>query len=135
MGLHVVGVDTGAEKRQLAMDVGADAFFDFADYSSPSASASSSLSSSNPNAAAAAASSGDGNLDLASAIRGATQGGAHAALIVAGGASAYASALGLPGYLRPKGVVMAVGVPGGGKPVEVNVVGMIAMVCVSGLYM
>lgn len=134
MGLHVVGVDTGAEKRQLAMDVGADGFFDFADYSSPSASDSSGLSSSNPNAAAAA-SSGDSNSDLASAIRGATQGGAHAALIVAGGASAYAAALGLPGYLRPKGVVMAVGVPGGGKPVEVNVVGMIAMVCVSGLYM
>lgn len=46
--------------------------------------------------------------DVVEAIKGVTNGGAHAAIVVASGAAAYNQAL---QYLRPNGALVAVGLP------------------------
>ncbi|KAH8116728.1 mannitol-1-phosphate dehydrogenase [Phellopilus nigrolimitatus] len=81
MGLRVVAVDAGAAKRDLCLELGAEKWIDF-------------LESTNL---------------VADVIR-ATEGGAHAALVAAGGSSAYETAV---AYLRSAGTLLAVGLPPG----------------------
>lgn len=77
--MRVVAIDSGEDKRKLALELGAEKWFDFKE---------------SPN--------------LVSDIIAATEGGARAAVIVAGNNAVYNQAV---GYLAPKGCLMAVGLP------------------------
>ncbi|GAA5946511.1 hypothetical protein JCM3775_007556 [Rhodotorula graminis] len=83
MGLRVVGIDTGDDKRKLLASYGADTFIDFKEHS------------------------GKGKLiDEVKRVCGGE--GPHAAVITSAGAAAYNEAL---EYLRPHGTLVAVGLP------------------------
>lgn len=79
MGLRVIAIDTGEGKRKLCLELGAEKWIDFRETS-----------------------------DLAADIISITGGGAHAAIVTAGGPGAYDIAA---TYLRPKGYLMVVGLP------------------------
>jgi len=79
MGFRVVGIDTGAEKRDLVMSLGADAFVDFKT-----------------------------SKNVIDEVKSITNGGPHAAIIVAASAKPYEDALKM---VRTKGTVVAVGLP------------------------
>lgn len=79
MGLRVIAVDSGEDKRNLCLELGAEKWIDFREI-----------------------------VDLAAEINSVTEGGAHAALVTAGGSAAYDIAA---AYLRPKGYLMIVGLP------------------------
>lgn len=83
MGLRVVGIDTGDDKRKLLSSYGAEEFIDFKEHS------------------------GKGKLiDEVKRVCGGE--GPHAAVITSAGAAAYNEAL---EYLRPHGTLVAVGLP------------------------
>lgn len=81
MGFKVIAVDLGADKKKVAEEAGADAFID--------------VTTVKPE-------------DLPAEVQKLTPGnlGAHATIVAAGNAKAYAAA---PGVLRPRGVVIALG--------------------------
>lgn len=79
MGLRVIAVDSGEDKKDLCLGLGAERWVDFRE-----------------------------TVDLAADINSVTEGGAHAALVTAGGSAAYDIAA---TYLRPKGYLMVVGLP------------------------
>lgn len=79
MGLRVVGIDTGKEKKELVMRLGAEGFVDF-------------KTSSN----------------VIEEVKKITDGGPHAAIIIAASAKPYEDALKM---VRTKGTVVAVGLP------------------------
>ncbi|EJD05633.1 mannitol-1-phosphate dehydrogenase MPDH1 [Fomitiporia mediterranea MF3/22] len=79
MGLRVVAIDTGEEKRKLVLELGAEKWIDFKE-----------------------------TQDLVSEVVTTTGGGAHAAVITAGGNAVYNQAV---EYLRPRGRLLAVGLP------------------------
>ncbi|KAN0061220.1 alcohol dehydrogenase [Thecaphora frezii] len=83
-GYRVIAIDTGDDKRRLCTELGAEAFIDFAQSS-----------------------------DIVKDIRGATSDGTgpHAAVVTASGGGAYEKAL---DYLRPRGTLVAVGLPSEG---------------------
>jgi propanol-preferring alcohol dehydrogenase len=83
MGLRVVAIDTGDEKRDLVKKLGADAWLDFKQ-----------------------------EKDIVKAVQNVTPDGlgAHAAIVAAAGAAAYEQAL---KYIRPHGTVVIVGLPPG----------------------
>lgn len=74
MGLRVIAVDSGEDRRDLCLELGAERWIDFRE-----------------------------TVDLAADINSITEGGAHAALVTAGGSAAYDA------YLRPKEYLMVVG--------------------------
>ncbi|KAE8231582.1 hypothetical protein CF326_g3399 [Tilletia indica] len=80
-GYRVIGIDTGEEKRQVSLDCGAEHFIDFH------------LSN-----------------DLTADVLSVTpdKKGAHAAIVAAASPASYVEAL---AYLRPRGVMVAVGMP------------------------
>ncbi|GAA5840397.1 hypothetical protein JCM5353_004391, partial [Sporobolomyces roseus] len=83
MGLRVIAIDTGDDKRKLCASYGADKFVDFKDYSDPE--------------------------KFIKAIKDMCDGvGPHAAVVAAAGAAAYEQAL---EYIRPTGTLVAVGLP------------------------
>ncbi|GAA5919329.1 hypothetical protein JCM1841_004341 [Sporobolomyces salmonicolor] len=83
IGLRVVAIDTGADKKKLCASYGADKFIDFKEHNDPAS--------------------------LIDAIKKVCDGvGPHAAVIAAAGASAYEQAL---EYIRPSGTLVAVGLP------------------------
>lgn len=77
MGLRVIAVDSGEDRRDLCLELGAERWIDFRE-----------------------------TVDLAADINSITEGGAHAALVTAGGSAAYDIAA---AYLRPKEYLMVVG--------------------------
>lgn len=81
-GYRVIAIDTGAEKKALCQQLGAETFIDFKTTN-----------------------------DLVSDIKAATQDqmGPHAAIVAASGSAAYEQAL---DYIRSKGTLVAVGLPG-----------------------
>lgn len=79
MGLRVIAVDSGEDRRDLCLELGAERWIDFRE-----------------------------TVDLAADINSITEGGAHAALVTAGGSAAYDIAA---AYLRPKEYLMVVGLP------------------------
>ncbi|KAH8101648.1 mannitol-1-phosphate dehydrogenase [Phellopilus nigrolimitatus] len=81
MGLRVVAIDAGVAKRDLCLELGAEKWIDFL-----------------------------GSTNLVADVIRATEGGAHAALVAAGGSSAYETAV---AYLRRTGTLLAVGLPPG----------------------
>ncbi|EIW85861.1 mannitol-1-phosphate dehydrogenase MPDH1 [Coniophora puteana RWD-64-598 SS2] len=81
LGLRVVAIDTGDSKRDLCLSLGAEKWIDFRE-----------------------------SIDLVQDVIEATDGGAHAALVAAGGAAPYEQAL---YYLRPAGTLVAVGLGSG----------------------
>ncbi|GAA5978432.1 hypothetical protein JCM5350_001165 [Sporobolomyces pararoseus] len=83
MGIRVVAIDTGDDKKKLVMGYGADKFIDFKDYKDPQ--------------------------EMIKAIKDQCDGvGPHAAIVAASGAAAYEQAL---EFVRPTGVLVAVGLP------------------------
>jgi len=83
MGLRVIAIDTGDDKRKLCASYGADKFVDFKDHSDPE--------------------------KFIKAIKDMCDGvGPHAAVVAAAGAAAYEQAL---EYIRPTGTLVAVGLP------------------------
>ncbi|GAA5931344.1 zinc-dependent alcohol dehydrogenase [Sporobolomyces koalae] len=82
MGLRPIAIDTGDDKRKLCASYGADKFIDFKDYKDTQ--------------------------EFINAIKEATDGGPHAAIVAAAGASAYEAAL---EYIRPTGTLVAIGLP------------------------
>ncbi|KAI5116701.1 hypothetical protein M0805_004774 [Coniferiporia weirii] len=82
MGLRVIAIDTGAAKRDLCLSLGAEKWIDFRE-----------------------------STNIVADVIATSGGGAHAAIITAGGSSAYEVAA---AYLRPAGYLMAVGIPPGG---------------------
>ncbi|GAA5996310.1 zinc-dependent alcohol dehydrogenase [Rhodotorula paludigena] len=83
IGLRVVGIDTGADKKKLLASYGADIFVDFKEHS--------------------------GNGALIDEVKRVCGGvGPHAAIITSAGGAAYNDAL---EYLRPHGTLVAVGLP------------------------
>ncbi|CEQ39894.1 SPOSA6832_01463 [Sporobolomyces salmonicolor] len=83
IGLQVVAIDTGDDKKKLCASYGADKFVDFMEHKDPAA--------------------------LIDAVKKVCDGlGPHAAVIAAAGAAAYEQAL---QYLRPSGTLVAVGLP------------------------
>jgi propanol-preferring alcohol dehydrogenase len=87
LGLRVIAIDTGDEKKALTKKLGADAWIDFKQ-----------------------------TKDIVKAVQAATPDGLgpHAAIVAAAGAAAYEQAL---EYVRPHGTVVAVGLPPGQCPV------------------
>ncbi|KAL5525531.1 hypothetical protein ACEPAG_6867 [Sanghuangporus baumii] len=79
MGLRVVAIDSGEEKRKLVLGYGAEKWIDY-----------------------------EKSKDLVSDVLAATEGGAHAAVIIAGSTAVYSQAV---GYLRNRATLVAVGVP------------------------
>lgn len=79
MGMRVIAIDGGDEKKALCEKLGADAFIDFTK-----------------------------TKDIVADVKKATNGGAHAALIVATSEKPYTEAL---KYLRPQGVMSCVALP------------------------
>ncbi|GAA6061587.1 hypothetical protein JCM10212_004337 [Sporobolomyces blumeae] len=84
MGLRVIAIDTGDDKKKLCASYGADRFVDFKDHKKPE--------------------------DLIKAIKDLTDDGKgpHAAIVAAAGAAAYEQAL---EYIRPTGTLVCVGLP------------------------
>jgi len=83
MGLRVVAIDTGDDKKKLCASYGADKFIDFKNYQDPES--------------------------FIKAIKDECDGvGPHAAVVAAAGAAAYEQAL---EYIRPTGTLVAVGLP------------------------
>jgi D-arabinose 1-dehydrogenase-like Zn-dependent alcohol dehydrogenase len=82
-GLRVIAIDTGEEKKKLCEKLGAEVWIDFKEHE-----------------------------DIVKAIKSATPDGLgpHASIVTAAQASGYEQAL---GYIRPGGVVVAVGLPPG----------------------
>jgi D-arabinose 1-dehydrogenase-like Zn-dependent alcohol dehydrogenase len=83
LGLRVIGIDTGDEKKALVKKLGADVWIDFKQ-----------------------------EKDIVKAVQNSTPDGLgpHAAIVAAAGATAYETAL---EYVRPHGTVVAVGLPPG----------------------
>lgn len=79
MGMRVIAIDTGDQKRQLCERLRAEAFIDFKTAE-----------------------------DLVAEVKRLTGLGAHGALVTAASKQAFAMA---PGFLRPGGTVVAVGIP------------------------
>ncbi|KAM5359981.1 hypothetical protein ACJZ2D_014075 [Fusarium nematophilum] len=79
MGMRVIAIDTGDQKRQLCERLGAEVFIDFKT-----------------------------SEDVAAEVRNITRLGAHGVLVIAASRQAFATA---PGFLRPGGTVVAVGIP------------------------
>lgn len=83
MGLRVVAIDTGDDKKKLCASYGADKFIDFKNYKDSES--------------------------FIKAIKDECDGvGPHAAVVAAAGAAAYEQAL---EYIRPTGTLVAVGLP------------------------
>lgn len=85
MGLRVIAIDTGAAKKKLCEELGAEAWIDFKEAK-----------------------------DIVAAIKNATEDGfgPHAAIVTSASPSGYEQAL---DYIRPGGTVVAVGLPAGAK--------------------
>lgn len=82
MGYRVIGIDTGAEKKALVEQMGADAWIDFRE-----------------------------SKDIVADVKTITGGlGAHASVVAAASEGAYTQGL---QYLRPRGTLVAVGMPPG----------------------
>ncbi|UPL01841.1 hypothetical protein LCI18_012775 [Fusarium solani-melongenae] len=79
MGMRVIGIDTGENKRQLVSKLGAKVFIDFKTI-----------------------------VHITTEIHKLTGNGAHGALVVAASKDAFAAA---PTFLRPRGTIVAVGIP------------------------
>lgn len=79
MGLRVIGIDTGKQKEELVKSLGAEAFVDFKTTD-----------------------------DVIGKVKKLTNGGPHAAIVVAASAKPYEDALKM---VRTKGTVVAVGLP------------------------
>lgn len=79
MGLRVIGIDTGSEKQDLVKNLGAEAFVDFKT-----------------------------SKDVISEVKKITDGGPHAAIVIAASPKPYEDALKM---VRTKGTVVAVGLP------------------------
>ncbi|KAL5524702.1 ADH1_3 [Sanghuangporus sanghuang] len=79
MGLRVVAIDSGEDKRKLVLGYGAEKWIDF-----------------------------EKSKDLVSDVLAATEGGAHAAVIISGNTAVYNQAV---GYLRNRATLVAVGLP------------------------
>jgi len=94
MGLRVLAIDTGEVKRELALRLGAETWIDFRE-----------------------------SEDLVGAVKDATGGGPHAALIAAGDPRPFSQAV---AYLRPTGTLIAVGMPGGGAVMSLPIVSVVA---------
>ncbi|CAD6887789.1 unnamed protein product [Tilletia controversa] len=97
-GYRVIGIDTGEEKRRISLESGAEHFIDFANSSSSSNKLTADVLAATPEKA-----------------------GAHAAIVAASSAASYEQAL---EYLRPRGVLVAVGMPADAK-MEVGIFGFV----------
>jgi propanol-preferring alcohol dehydrogenase len=91
MGLKVIAIDTGAEKKKYCEEIGAAAWVDFKE-----------------------------SKDIVAAVKAATQDGLgpHAAIITSPKPEAYLIAM---EYIRPRGTVVAVGLPPAGAYVKADV--------------
>ena len=79
MGMRVIAIDGGEEKRELCQKLGAEVFVDFRE-----------------------------TPDVGAEIMKITQYGAHGIIVTAATKAVYAAA---PGYLRPNGTLVAIGLP------------------------
>ena len=77
--MRVVAIDTGEDKRKLVLDLGAEKWIDYRE-----------------------------SKDVVADVVAATDGGAHAAVVIAGSRSAFDQAA---GYLRNTGTLVVVGLP------------------------